>query len=61
MKNIVQNIRKIKTLTICLINRWKVVFNLHNKSLKWFELFENKTVLNILDIVLRGSYQNNEP
>ena len=40
----------------------KVVFNLHNKSLKWFELFENKTVLNILDIVLKkGSYQNNEP
>ena len=40
----------------------KVVFNLHNKNLKWFELFENKRILGILDVVLKkGSYQNNEP
>ncbi len=40
----------------------KVVFNLHNKNLKWFELFQNKLVLKILDVVLKqGSYQNKEP
>ena len=35
---------------------------MHNKDLIWFKIFENKTVLKILDIVLKkGSYQNNEP
>ena len=27
----------------------KVVYNLHNKNLSWFKLFEHKTVLKILD------------
>ena len=40
----------------------KVVYNLHNKNLSWFKLFEHKTVLKILDIILKeGSYKNNEP
>lgn len=40
----------------------KVVFNLHNKSLQWFELFEHPQVMPILDAVLKqGSYQQNEP
>ena len=40
----------------------KVVFNLHNKNLIWFQLFENKKILNILNIILKeGSYKNSEP
>ena len=40
----------------------KVVFNLHNKNLAWFKLFENSKVLNVLDSVLYdGSYKNSEP
>ena len=40
----------------------KVVFNLHNKSIEWFELFENPTVLSVLDACLKeGSYKNQEP
>lgn len=40
----------------------KVVYNLHNKDLKWFQLFENKSILDIFDVVLReGSYGNTEP
>ncbi len=40
----------------------KVVFNLHNKNLKWFKLFQNKKVLKILDVLLKeGSYKNSEP
>lgn len=40
----------------------KVVFNLHNKSTEWFELFEHPTVLSVLDVVLKeGSYKNQEP
>ncbi|MBC7387897.1 MAG: phytanoyl-CoA dioxygenase family protein [Opitutaceae bacterium] len=40
----------------------KVVFNLHNKSLDWFQLFEHPTVTSILDILLKeGSYKNQEP
>jgi len=40
----------------------KVVFNLHNKNLSWFEIFENPQVLAILDIILKeGSYNNDEP
>jgi len=40
----------------------KVVFNLHNKSLKWFELFQNSTIIKTLDRLLKaGSYKNSEP
>ncbi len=40
----------------------KVVYNLHNKDLSWFKLFEHKSVLRILDVVLKeGSYKSNEP
>jgi ectoine hydroxylase-related dioxygenase (phytanoyl-CoA dioxygenase family) len=40
----------------------KVVFNLHNKDLSWFELFENSIILRILDVILKeGSYKNSEP
>jgi ectoine hydroxylase-related dioxygenase (phytanoyl-CoA dioxygenase family) len=40
----------------------KVVFNLHNKSLEWFELFENPTILSVLDVFLKdGSYKKQEP
>ena len=40
----------------------KVVYNLHNKSLEWFKLFENPMVLKILDIILKeGSFNNDEP
>tara|TARA_B100000927_G_C16423194_1_gene452300 strand:+ start:63 stop:875 length:813 start_codon:yes stop_codon:yes gene_type:complete len=40
----------------------KVVYNLHNKNLKWFKLFENKIILKILDKILKeGSYKNSEP
>ena len=40
----------------------KVVYNLHNKDLVWFKLFENNLVMKILNIILKeGSYKNNEP
>ncbi|MDP5143179.1 phytanoyl-CoA dioxygenase family protein [Rheinheimera baltica] len=40
----------------------KVVFNLHNKSVDWFELFEHPRILAIVSAVLQqGSYQQNEP
>ena len=40
----------------------KVVFNLHNKSIEWFHLFENPQVLAILDIILKeGGYNEDEP
>lgn len=40
----------------------KVVYNLHNKDLVWFKLFENNLVTKILNIILKeGSYKNNEP
>ncbi len=40
----------------------KVVFNLHNKNLAYYDLFDNKTLISFLDIVLKeGSYQNSEP
>tara|TARA_B100000767_G_scaffold275531_1_gene313058 strand:- start:23275 stop:24099 length:825 start_codon:yes stop_codon:yes gene_type:complete len=43
-------------------SREKVVYNLHNKNLKWFNLFENSTIIKILDILLKsGSYKNSEP
>ena len=40
----------------------KVVFNLHNKNMEWFELFEHPAVISVLDVVLKeGSYKNQEP
>ena len=40
----------------------KVVFNLHNKHLSWFTLFEHPEILALLDSVLKeGSYGNAEP
>lgn len=40
----------------------KVVYNLHNKDLSFFNLLENSLVLEILDIILKkGSYENKEP
>lgn len=40
----------------------RVVYNLHNKNLDWFKLFEHKRVTSILDIMLKeGSYMNQEP
>lgn len=40
----------------------KVVYNLHNKGIEWFELFEHPRVLEILDNILKaGSYKNAEP
>jgi len=40
----------------------KVVFNLHNKSLAYFDLFDHSVALPYLDQLLKkGSYQNNEP
>ena len=40
----------------------KVVYNLHNKNLSWYKLFEHPKVLEILDfLLLEGSYENSEP
>ena len=40
----------------------KVVFNLHNKNIKWFDLFQHEIILSILDSTLKpGSYMNSEP
>jgi ectoine hydroxylase-related dioxygenase (phytanoyl-CoA dioxygenase family) len=40
----------------------KVVFNLHNKRLEYFELLGHPTVLKILDVILKeGSYKDNDP
>jgi ectoine hydroxylase-related dioxygenase (phytanoyl-CoA dioxygenase family) len=40
----------------------KVVYNLHNKHISWFKLFEEEEVVSILDMVLKdGSYKNKEP
>jgi len=40
----------------------KVVFNMHNKDIAWFRLFEQPKVLSLLDVVLReGTYHNDEP
>jgi ectoine hydroxylase-related dioxygenase (phytanoyl-CoA dioxygenase family) len=40
----------------------KVVFNLHNRDLSWFKLFEKPEILLLLDNVLKkGSYNNDEP
>jgi len=40
----------------------KVVFNMHNKNMIWFKLFENTTLIKILDVILKkGSYNESEP
>jgi ectoine hydroxylase-related dioxygenase (phytanoyl-CoA dioxygenase family) len=40
----------------------KVVFNLHNKNIEWFKLFEHPGIISILDIMLKeGSYNQMEP
>ena len=40
----------------------KTVFNLHNKNLNWFKLFQHSVITQILDILLKeGSFKNNEP
>jgi ectoine hydroxylase-related dioxygenase (phytanoyl-CoA dioxygenase family) len=40
----------------------KVVFNLHNKHLFWFKLFEHPNILPLLDHMLKtGSYRDEEP
>lgn len=55
-------IRGVKLNTLQNKNSEKTVYNLHNKDLIWFKIFENKIILKILDIVLKkGSYNNNEP
>lgn len=40
----------------------KVVYNLHNKNIEWYKLFEHQRVLEILDfMLLEGSYKRSEP
>ena len=40
----------------------KVVYNLHNKDLSWFKLFEHPEIIKVLDmLLLEGSYKNSEP
>ena len=40
----------------------KVVFNLHNKHLSWFKLFEHPEILSVLDVLLKeGAYNGDEP
>lgn len=39
----------------------KVVYNLHNKDLKWYDLIAHPKILPILDVILKeGSYKNSE-
>ena len=55
-------LKHISKHSLDLKKREKVVYNLHNKNIKWFDLFENKAVLKILDNTLKpGSYLDNEP
>ncbi len=40
----------------------KFVYNLHNKDIKYFDLFDNYNILNLVEAVLKdGSYENSEP
>ena len=40
----------------------KVVFNLHNKDMSWFTLFEHPIILSLLNSALKeGSYKDSEP
>jgi ectoine hydroxylase-related dioxygenase (phytanoyl-CoA dioxygenase family) len=47
---------------LCNKSGEKVVFNMHNKDKAWFALFENATILEVADAVLKkGTYGNAEP
>jgi len=40
----------------------KVVYNLHNKDLSWYKLFEHPSVTEVLDkMLITGSYKDSEP
>jgi ectoine hydroxylase-related dioxygenase (phytanoyl-CoA dioxygenase family) len=40
----------------------KIVFNIHNKHIDWYKLFEHPSITPILDMMLKdGSYLNSEP
>jgi ectoine hydroxylase-related dioxygenase (phytanoyl-CoA dioxygenase family) len=40
----------------------KVVYNLHNKDLSWYKLFEHPMVIEVLDkMLITGSYKDSEP
>lgn len=40
----------------------KVVYNLHNKDISWYKLFEHPEILKVLDTVLSdGSYKGQDP
>jgi ectoine hydroxylase-related dioxygenase (phytanoyl-CoA dioxygenase family) len=40
----------------------KVVYNVHNKDLSWHKLFNEKTIIEIIEPFLKeGSYKNSEP
>jgi ectoine hydroxylase-related dioxygenase (phytanoyl-CoA dioxygenase family) len=40
----------------------EIVFNLHNKGMDWYRLFEHQAVIPVLEAMLKdGSYQNSEP
>ena len=40
----------------------KVVYNLHNKDIRWFDLFQNNHVLSVIAPLLQeGTYQGKEP
>jgi len=40
----------------------KVVYNLHNKDISWYKLFEHPAVTKLLDgLLIEGSYKNSEP
>jgi len=56
------NAEKIEGTSLANKGGEKVVFNLHNKNIEWFNLFMHKQVVSILDIILKeGSYKNSEP
>lgn len=53
---------KVDKFSLQAKNFERTVYNLHNKNINWFKIFENKTVLKVLDILLKeGSYKNSEP
>ena len=53
---------KVKKTSIQAKSLEKTAFNLHNKNINWFKLFQHPIVIQILDILLKeGSFKNNEP
>lgn len=53
-----------KIIASSLVNKTgeKVVYNLHNKHLDWFRLFQHEAILPVLDVILKdGSYNDFEP